>query len=338
MGRRLSAAAVLLLLLIVLSATASSSATAHESTPYAYPEISGRDIEEASRSAGDEGVEEQLTDSEAAENLPHNDLDRDQAVRLLNSVFELPLEGRAGIYDELDVKRFLSNNAAIIPAGQQPESPGISIGEEAAGSTGPTLLESSAPLRAKNASGEEEAVNLGLEHVEGELQPANPIVEVGIPQELGEGIEIGGEAGEEPVRVQLVSAPQERAPSTIDESVAVYPNVGTDTDLAVAPTPEGVETLTQLRTAEAPTSQTFRLELPAGASLQASPSGGAEVVRQDGKLLLRVLPPSAIDAEGNEVPVSMSLSGDTISLRVSTSKSTAFPVLVDPLYQTYRWY
>ena len=34
----------------------------------------------------------------------------------------------------------------------------------------------------------------------------------------------------------------------------------------------------------------------------------------------------------------MSVSDGTLTLRISTDESTAFPVLVDPMYQTYRWY
>lgn len=333
-------------LLVVLGALiwigSSSSAAADQSQAYAYPEVTQRDIEEASRSGNlgggvtEEGIEGELTDPEAAEELPHSDLDREEALELLTEVFEEPLESIDGPYDELQVKRFISNDAAVIAAGEPSESLGLSVGEEP-GNTGPTLLQSSSPLRTENAAGKEEAVDLGLEDSEGELRPANPLAEVGFPEQLGEGIQLGVKGDEEPVSIHLVTGAGERAPSTVDESVAVYPNVDTDTDLAVAPTPEGLETLTQLRSAQAPTSETFRLELPEGATLEAV-ERGAEVRRADGKPLVKILPPSAIDAEGAAVPVTMSVSEENLTLQVSTDKSTRFPVLVDPMYQTYQWY
>src|SRR5262249_35407095 len=115
-----------------------------------------------------------------------------------------------------------------------------------------------------------------------------------------------------------------------------YPNVAPDTDLAVAPTPTGLETFTQLRSAEAPLNQTYHLSLPAGASLKASQDGGAEITKGD-ELLAAVLPPSAIDAEGGEVPVSLTVSGDSITLHVEPPPGAAYPYLVDPVYESYSW-
>ena len=82
---------------------------------------------------------------------------------------------------------------------------------------------------------------------------AAALVEVAIPQELGEGIELPGPG----LTIELAGAPEERASSVIDQSIGFLPNVATDTDLAVAPTPTGVETLTQLRSSDAPHVETF---------------------------------------------------------------------------------
>src|SRR5262249_51811126 len=157
-------------------------------------------------------------------------------------------------YDELEVERFVSDNAAIIGAGDQPPMTGTVIGGSPSQQyEGPTLLESTVPLRVEDASGKTEAVNLELEHAEGELQPANPLVEVGLPQNLGEGIAISDSG----VTIELQGAPVERTPSTVEDSVALYPEVASDSSLAVAPTPSGVETLSLLQSPDAPTSETF---------------------------------------------------------------------------------
>jgi hypothetical protein len=175
-------------------------------------------------------------------------------------------------------------------------------------------------------------IDLGLERTEDELQPANPLAEVGIPQELGEGIKIPG-AG---IRVGLPGAPAERSPSIIDQSVAGYPNVAHDTTFAVAPTPTGFETMTLLQSADAPTSQIYELDLPQGASLTETEGGGAEA--QSGEeSLLEILPPTAIDANGASVPVSLEVSGDSLTVAASPDSGSAFPILVDPTFK-YPWY
>ncbi len=274
----------------------------------------------------------QLTDLKAAEALPHHDLDRAQALDLLEGVFEAELQSPAGIFDGLQVERFLSNNAAVLPGMLERSSVPVSVGTpngEAEGS--PVLLESTLPLRTEDAHGNAEAVDLTLEHSGGEIQSAAPLVEVGIPEQLGEGISLP-ETG---VKVTLVGAADERTPSIIEESVAAYPNIAADSDLALAPTPTGLEALTTLRSADSPRTQTYHLQLPSGASLREA-QGGAEVVRGK-EVLLGIPAPSAIDAAGEPVPVSMSVSGDSLIVAAEPSASTSWPALIDPFFETYAW-
>ncbi len=290
------------------------------------------EIEAGNPQASEATINAAQTDAAAAEELPHRELGRDEALELMQQVFGAELQNPAGIFDELEVERFLSNYAAIVPADTELASSGVVIGEGPSASGHATLLESTIPLRTPNDLGAEQPVDLGLEHIEGELQPANPLVEVTVPQELGEGIELP-EAG---VQIEVLGAPQERAPSTLDQSVAAYPNVAKDTSFAVAPTPTGVETMTLLQSADSPLSQTFRLDLPEGASLEATENGGAEV-RSGEEPLLAVEPPSAIDAEGNDVPVSLQVEGDTLTLQASPGPEASYPILLDPVYDTFNW-
>ena len=198
--------------------------------------------------------------------------------------------------------------------------------------TGGALLSSTVPLRTESPSGAPEAIDLSLDHTGGEIQPAAPLVEVGIPAEIDDGIELPGPG----VTIELAGAPAERATSIVDQSVGFAPNVARDTDLAVAPTPTGVETLTQMRSADSPDSETFNLDLPAGATLRATEDGGAAVIEGE-ETLVDVAPPTAIDASGAEVPVKLDVSGDSLTLTVSPGESTQLPILVDPLFQTYEW-
>ncbi len=269
----------------------------------------------------------QLTDSQAAAELPHEDLGRAEALELMQAVFGPELQSPAGPFDDLHIEKFLSDHSAVIAAGNQPGQAGVAIGGLGDQYDGATVISSTVPLRTENASGEVEAVDLGLEQSEGEIQPSNPLVEVGIPQELGEGIEIPGVG----IQIDLAGAPEERSPSTVEQSVAVYPNVSQDTDLAVAPMPTGLETMTALRSPDAPTTQTLHLDLPQGASLKAGENGGAVVLKGE-ETLMSVLPPTAIDAAGAPVPVTLEVSGDSLSIHASPEPSASFPIMVDPIF------
>jgi len=288
---------------------------------------------EAAQEALEEGerVESQLTDPKAAEELPHRDLERAQVLQLMSAVFGAQIEGVAGVFSNLEVDHFLTDNAAVIAAGKQPEAGGVLIGDDQY--KGPALLESTVPLRTEDQGGEEATVDLGLEHAEGEIQPATPLVEVGIPAELGEGIELP----ESEVEIALAGSPQDRAPSIVDQTVAVYPEVATDTSLAVAPSPTGVETFTLLQSPDAPNSSTYQLSLPEGTSLNTTDDGGAEVSSGE-ETSLRVFPPAAMDAEGNSVPVRLEVSGDSFTVRAEPSQAAAYPILVDPVVESYKWY
>jgi hypothetical protein len=314
---------------------------------------STEDIIQQIEAGASSSVDLPSTDAEAAAVLPHRDLDRDEAAALLEGVFDDQLQAPAGIFDDLNVVKFLGPNVALVD-GAGSATPGLSAPEgEPSGEdevepssdegspanvhgdgqlAGASLLEASIPLRTEPSTAATAAIDLSLQHENGEIQPENPLVEVDIPQTLGEGIELPG-AG---VTIGLAGGPDSRTPSVIDGSAGFLPNVAPDTDLVIAPTPTGVETLTQLRSAESPRSQTFTLDLPAGATLKATKDGGA-VVQGGEETLLGVAPPTAIDATGASVPVDITVNDNSLTLSVSVDESTSFPVLVDPLYQTYDW-
>jgi tripartite motif-containing protein 71 len=280
-------------------------------------------------------VEESETDLHAAQTMPHRELDRGEALELAEAVFEPELEGVGGIYDQLEPERFLSNYAAVAPVSSLPEGPGQT--EEGLASehpNTPVLVESMLPLRTEGASGEEGAVDLELERSEGELQPRNPLTEIGIPDELGEGISLSASE----VELTIAGAPEERTATDAGGEFAFYPEVAEDTDLIVAPTAQGVETMTDIRSAAAPMQTTYDLALPAGAELRATEEGGAEVV-EGGHTTLLIPAPAATDAAGNPVQTGLTVSGETITVAVTPNPSTALPILVDPTFieEGWRW-
>lgn len=301
--------ALCLLLAVVVTTSA------HADTPPSFvPTMQA--VEEAEHyDAGMQSIETQPTDQQAAEALPLEDLGRTEALELLRRVFGSQLQAPGSLFGELEAEKFLSNHVALVETNGKP-----------------ALLDSTLPLRVPGLFGREEQVDLGLEHAEGEIQPANPLTEAGIPSQLGEGIELPG-AG---IEIEIVGAPEDRTASIVEGAAAVYPNVAEDTDFAVAPTPTGVETFTQIRSPQASSSQTLRFDLPAGASLQASGEGAAEIL-EDGEAVVGVHPPSAIDAAGAQVPVSVQVDGDTITYTAEPGPNAIFPLLLDPVVEEYTW-
>lgn len=256
------------------------------------------------------------TDAAAAEALPHDDLGRAEAAHLLQAVFEESLDAPSGIYRDLEIEHFHSDHVAVIDDADQHHG----------------LLQSLLPLRTEDEDGGKEVVDLELVSADGKLEPSNPLVELVIPSELGEGIALP----ESSIGLKLAGAPAGRDPSVIDGGAAFFPNVAQDSDFTVIPTPTGVETFSHLRTPEAPLSQTYELTLPAGAVLEIRPNGGAEVTRNEA-ILAHVPPPTAIDANGDPVAVSLAVEGNSLTVTSAPEETSAYPILVDPVVETYYW-
>lgn len=258
-----------------------------------------------------------VTDPVAAEELPKIGLDREQAKELLQEVFGAELEVPAEFFDELDVEAFRSDQVALIdsPASGAPAG----------------LLSSTLPLRAENEADEKELIDLDLKQEGQHFEPENPLVDVEIPTELGEGVSIP--SGE--IRIDFGSGQLDRSASEAGDATAFFPNVRAQTDVVITALPTGVETYTQLRSPEAPNQQSYDLSFPAGSSLVPTKAGGAEVVGSDGDTLLSVSAPWAMDAQGNQVPTVLSVDTRSISVSVDPPADAAYPILVDPVFETY---
>lgn len=300
--------------------------------------------------AGTELDDEELTDPGAAAGVPLEDLDRDEAQALLSGVFGDVVEAPSGIYDELQEAEILAPDVAVLPAAATsanpvPEGEGASEAEaetpRSAEETPPSspaelasgsLIQSTVPLQVEDGAGHSVPVDLTLGKNEGGLQPVAPLVDVRIPDELGDGIALP-DLG---ITVEIAEVPDGRSPSVTDDNAAFFPNVAPNADFAVAPAPSGFETFSQLRDPKAPTTQVYELSLPNDAILAETDDGGAEVVRE-GEKLLAVQPPVAIDAAGSDVPVALEVDGDSLIVSADPPQGAAFPILVDPLWQSYEW-
>src|SRR5262249_14391939 len=164
-------------------------------------------------------------------------LERAEALGLAEAVFEPELEN-PGVVDGLEPEKYLSNYAVVALASSLSEASGSAAESLAAEDPGqPVLVESMLPLRTENAAGDEEPVDLSLERSEGELQPQNPLTEVEIPNELGEGVSLP----EQEVAITVAGAPEGRVPTDAEGEFAFYPEVAENSDLIVTPIARGVE-------------------------------------------------------------------------------------------------
>jgi DNA-binding beta-propeller fold protein YncE len=195
------------------------------------------------------------------------------------------------------------------------------------------VVESMQPLAIETSHGHRAPVDLGLTRAGGVFESVRPLVGVLIPQRLSAGVQMP-EVGVSLTPVDAQGSSLGGSEGAVDGASVLYANTETDTDTAVKPTTSGVETNTILRSVDSPGQLYFRVGLPAGASLvQAHDAGGSGrvLVMSHGREIALIRPPSASDAEGTSVPVSMSVRGDRLAVNVSVSSGEyRWPIAVDP--------
>lgn len=114
-----------------------------------------------------------------------------------------------------------------------------------------------------------------------------------------------------------------------------YPSVQTDTDFVVMPVAVGAEVFWILRSPAAPESLRLRVNAPPGTVVRSAgrdgESAGVEIVRGT-EVLSNILPPRASDADGQPVPVSMTVEGSDIVLSVRhRDADLMYPLAIDPV-------
>ncbi len=196
------------------------------------------------------------------------------------------------------------------------------------------LFEGTIPIRQTDEGGSLAKVDLDLRSTGDGYSPTNPIVDVNLPDDASEPIDIGDEGF---AISPVLDQPASRARSVDGEDVQYF-ETQKDSDLIVSPLAAGAELFSLLRSVDSPERLRFEVTVPPGAELRADGEGGAEVVRS-GARLIHVSAPTASDAQGAEVPVSMSVDGSFLVLTVPhRDRDVAYPVLVDPETVQENWY
>jgi streptogramin lyase len=195
------------------------------------------------------------------------------------------------------------------------------------------VAESLAPIAVETSPGERIPVNLALVEAGGAFEPLTPVVGVRIPKQLQDGVGLAN-TGVSLTPIDASGTPVGGSEGQVDGAAVFYGGVGlgSDVDMAVKPSTFGFSEEVFLRSDRSPSVLSFRVGMPQGASLvQTSGGSGAVEVVNEGATIATIPSPSAQDAAGTSVPVSMSVSGDTLVLSVSCgSAECMYPVEVDP--------
>jgi RHS repeat-associated protein len=219
-----------------------------------------------------------------------------------------------------------------LPAGQKIVAfPSNNVAQTDLGEGKRGLIESSEPMALETSLGQWAPVSLALSEVNGAFEPKRPAVDVRIPKQLGEGVRLAA-SGVSLTPVAGSGAPLSGAEGVLDGAGIFYANTQSDMDALVKPTTGGFEADTVLRSVASPEQIAYRVGLPEGAQLEQS-EGASRPIRvvKDGTTLSTILPPAARDAAGTPVPLSVSVSGTTLTITVAhRAGSYKYPLLVDP--------
>jgi hypothetical protein len=193
------------------------------------------------------------------------------------------------------------------------------------------VVESASPIAREASDGRFVPVDLRLAATPGFYAPAGAAVSVRIPKRLADAVTMP-EDGISLTPIGASGAPLQGAEGSEDGASVFFANTQADSDTIVKPTASGFEADTLLRSIASPDRLRFRLGLPDGADLVQSGGSGPARVIDRGVEIASVLPPSAEDAAGTAVPVTMRVSpGNVVSLTVAAAGGDyRYPILVDP--------
>jgi len=196
------------------------------------------------------------------------------------------------------------------------------------------LLDSGFPVKVEDEAGKMMPLDVELESAAGGLETSNAPSDVSVGKSAAAPVELGDEG----VAISQVGARGSSATRRFGGQNAFQFETQTDTDTLISPIAGGVEIFNLLRSEHSPESIDFEIDVPQGAELRDYGDGGAAVFKGSKPIAL-VPPPTAVDAQGTDVPVNLVVQGDSIRLETGHRQHDyAYPILLDPILQEYQWY
>jgi DNA-binding beta-propeller fold protein YncE len=207
---------------------------------------------------------------------------------------------------------------------------GANVERVEAGTGAVGVVQSLAPIAMPSSSGGWRAVDLAVHGVGGSFEAKNPVVPVRIPKHLAEGVQIPG-LGLSLTPVDAQGVPLGGSEGVAEGTTVLFANTQTDSDTLLKPATFGVDASAVLRSPESPEVLYYKVGMPRGAHLSASPEGQVVSVVEEGTTVATLRPPVATDAAGTTVPLTESVSGDTVVVSVKhRGGAFQYPILVDP--------
>ncbi|HEY5195238.1 MAG TPA: 6-bladed beta-propeller [Solirubrobacteraceae bacterium] len=246
------------------------------------------------------------------------------AAKLAQEVFPATIEEAAGGPPKLSSGENITGFPAV----------NIAQVEQAGG--GRSVVESSAPIAVERSPGQRAPIDLGLSEVGGAFEPKTALARIRVPKRLGDGVVLSG-SGVSLTPVDAQGVALAGSEGSIEGTTVFYANTLTDADTMVKPTTFGFNVDTQLRSENSPQQLDYKVGLPQGASLVQDKEGGSIRVVDAGQTLATIAPPVAHDAEGTAVPVTMSVSGDVLSVALPSFAAYRLPIEVDPTVEDGTW-
>jgi RHS repeat-associated protein len=259
-----------------------------------------------------------LSEREASK-TKYEGLDPEQAANVASELFPTVIDDLAG-------------GPPSLPAGQRITGfPAANVASVDLGEGKRGVVDSLEPVAVENGSGQRVPIDLSLTEAGGALHPTTPLVDVRIPKRLAEGVQLG-ETGVSLTPVDATGTPLGGSQGAVDGASVFYASdTQTDASMLVKPDTLGFAVDTLLFSVESPQQLSFRVGLPAGAQLLEDPTAGTAQIANSGGVIATIAPPSAEDASGAQVPVSMSISGDLLTVMVDDRAGNyQYPIEVDP--------
>lgn len=191
------------------------------------------------------------------------------------------------------------------------------------------VVDSIAPVATRTSSGHYLPVDLGLRRFAGGFAAVNSAANVRFPSSLQSGVQLVSDG----ISLTPIDGAGRalRGTGQLDGSAVIYANTQTDADTAVKATPLGFESFDLLRSTRSPQTMAYRVGIPGGATLSRLGHGMGFAVILAGKAVGMIPAPTAVDAEGTTVPVSTTLTGRTLRLKIAhRSGDYRYPIAVDP--------
>jgi len=244
-------------------------------------------------------------------------LSSSQAAGLARSVFpgliEEPAGGPPALPEGQRIHDFISADTAQVEFGE--------------GRYG--VIESLAPMAVASPGGWS-PVDLGVREAGGTFVAASSLLDVQVPKRLGNGVRLP-EQGLALTPMDGSGSPLNGSEGRVDGASVFFANTQTDSDTTVKFTTFGFQVNTLLRSAASPQQLSFDVGMPEGASLVREAGSGVVRVVKEGATLATIPTPIARDAAGEVVPLSIGVSGQTLTVSVASHAGEfLYPIVVDP--------